>query len=54
MEGYAVRLARRFSYGEFRRSMAKFVRPNFAAGRHDYHHVLELSGLAGSGDDPGR
>lgn len=46
MEGYVVRLARRFSYGEFRRSMAKFVRPNFAAGRHNYHSVLELNELA--------
>lgn len=46
MEGYVVRLARRFSYGEFRRSMAKFVRPNFAAGRHNYHRVLELNELA--------
>ncbi len=46
MEGYVVRLARRFSYGEFRRSTAKFVRPNFAAGRHNYHRVLELNGLA--------
>lgn len=51
MEGYVVRLARRFSYGEFRRSMAKFVRPNFAAGRHDYHRVLELNGLAGEGTE---
>jgi hypothetical protein len=46
MEGYVVRLARRFSYGEFRRSLGKFVRPNFAAGRHNYHRVLELNELA--------
>jgi len=52
MEGYVVRLARRFSYGEFRRSTAKFVRPHFAAGRHDYHRVLELNGLAGDDAEP--
>ena len=46
MEGYVVRLARRFSCGEFRRSPAKFVRPNFAAGRRNYHRVLKLNGLA--------
>ena len=46
MEGCVVRLARRFSYGEFRRSTAKFVRPNFAAGRHNYHRALELNTLA--------
>ncbi len=51
MEGYVVRLARRFSYGEFRRSTAKFVRPNFAAGRHNYHRVLELNGLASEAPD---
>lgn len=45
MEGYVVRLARRFSYGEFRRSTAKFVRQNFAAGRHNYHRALELNEL---------
>lgn len=28
MEGYVIRLAREFSYGEFRKSVAKFVRPN--------------------------
>ena len=46
MEGYVVRLARRFSYGEFRYCTAKFVRPNFAAGRHNYHRALELNELA--------
>ena len=46
MEGYVVRLARRFSYGAFRRSTAKFVRPNFAAGRHNYHQALEVNELA--------
>ena len=46
MEGYVVRLARRFSYGEFRRCMAKFVRPNFAAGRHTFGRVLEFNDLA--------
>lgn len=37
MEGYVVRVARSFSYGEFRRVMGKYVKPNFAPGRHNYH-----------------
>jgi len=37
MEGYVVRVARRFGYGEFRRVVGKYVKPNFVAGRHDYH-----------------
>ena len=28
MEGYVVRATRQFSYGEFRRLVAKYVRPN--------------------------
>ncbi len=53
MEGYVVRLARRFSYGEFRRASAKFVRPNFAAGRHNYRKVLELNALGPAEGDTG-
>lgn len=37
MEGYVVRVSRGFSYGEFRRVVGKYVKPDFVAGRHDYH-----------------
>jgi hypothetical protein len=36
MEGYVVRVTRAFSYGETRRVVGKYVRPNFvpAHARH--------------------
>ncbi len=50
MEGYVVRVARRFSYGEFRRVIGKYVKPNFVAGRHNYHRQFianELMSVSG-------
>ncbi len=45
MEGYVVRVARRFSYGEFRRVVGKYVKPNFAPGRHNYHRQFIANDL---------
>jgi hypothetical protein len=32
LEGYVVRVARRFTYGEFKHVVAKYVRPDFVPG----------------------
>ena len=48
MEGYVVRVARGFSYGEFRCVVGKYVKPNFVAGRHDYHRQFVANELGTS------
>ena len=48
MEGYVVRVARSFSYGEFRRVVGMYVKPNFVAGRHDYHRQFVANELVTS------
>jgi uncharacterized FlgJ-related protein len=49
MEGYVVRLADGFSYGEFRKSVAKFVRKDHVTTTKHWTHgpivVNELSNL---------
>jgi hypothetical protein len=46
MEGYVVRPTRSYSYGEFSRVVGKYVKPNFVAGRHDYHRRFVANELA--------
>jgi hypothetical protein len=38
MEGYVVRLERAFKYAEFRRCVAKFVRPNYVTTESHWRH----------------
>jgi len=47
MEGYVVRLAASFPYSKFRRSVAKYVREGFIAGRHYKKGTIRQIGHGG-------